>query len=209
MKDLYIVGAGGFGREVFGWLHAAGGSSDWKFCGFLDDNPEALKDMDYGMGVVAPISNFVVQPSHLFVCGIGEVSTKMKLCKPLIDRGARFMSVIHPTAIVGNNVKLGHGVVLCPGVILTCDIELGDMVTINCSSSAGHDVKIGNWSTVSAHCDLTGHTSLGEGVFLGSGARIIPGKSVGDHGFVGAGSVVLQSVASGQRVFGNPSRVFA
>ena len=209
MKELYIVGAGGFGREVFGWLQAVKDPSDWKFCGFLDDNPDALKGMSYDVDVVASIRNFTVGPSHLFVCGIGEVSTKMKLCKALIDRGAEFIPVIHPTAIVGNNVKLGHGVVLCPRVILTCDIEVGDMVMINCCSSAGHDVKIGSWSTVSAHCDLTGHTRLGEGVFLGSGARVVPGKSVGDNGFVGAGSVVLQSVASGQKVFGNPARGFA
>lgn len=208
MKNLYIVGAGGFGREVFGWLHATEGSSEWTFRGFLDDNPNALKDLDYDFGVVAPINDFVVKPSDLFVCGIGDVTTKMKLCKPLIDRGARFMSVIHPSVIVGSNVKLGDGVVLCPGVILTCDIEVGDMAMINCSSSAGHDVKIGDWSTISAHCDLTGYTQLGKGVFLGSGARIIPGKSVGDGGVVGAGSVVIRSVASGQKVFGNPARVF-
>ena len=208
MKEIYIVGAGGFGREVFGWLQATSGFPDLKFCGFLDDNPDALKGMDYDKGVVAPISNFVVKSSHLFVCGIGDVATKMKLCKPLMDRGAKFMSVVHPTAIVGNNVKLGHGVVLCPGVILTCDVEVGDMVMINCNSSAGHDVKVGDWSTISAYCDLTGYTRLGKGVFLGSGARIIPGKSIGDDGFVGAGSVVIRSVESGQKVFGNPSRVF-
>ena len=209
MKDLYIVGAGGFGREVYNWLLDTGSSPDWQFCGFLDDNSEALKNLDYERGVVAPVKGFIVQPSQLFVCGIGEVSTKIKLCKPLLEQGARFLTVVHPTVLVGKNVRLGQGVVLCPGVILTCDIEVGDMVIVNCHSSVGHDATIGDWCTMSAHCDLTGHARLGRGVFMGSGSRVIPGKSVGDNAFVGAGSVVIQSVASGQQVFGNPARVLA
>ena len=209
MKDLYIVGAGGFGREVYGWLRDMGDSSDWKFSGFLDDNSEALKGFNYNTDVVAPINSHKVKPSQLFVCGIGDVQTKIKLCQPLLDQGAQFLTVVHPTAIVGNNVHMGQGVVLCPGVILTCDIEVGDMVMINCNSSVGHDVSIGDWSTVSAHCDLTGNTKLGRGVFIGSGARVIPSKSVGTGAIVGAGSVVIRSVAAGQKVFGNPARVFA
>lgn len=209
MKDLYIVGAGGFGREVYGWLHAMGVSGDWQFSGFLDDNHEALKGFDYDKGVVAPVGDFAVNPSQRFVCGIGDVSTKIKLCQPLLDQGAQFIRVVHPTATVGRNVRLGRGVVVCPGVVLTCDIEVGDMVMINCCSSVGHDAIIGDWCTISAHCDLTGHTKLGRGVFMGSGARVIPGKSVGENAVVGAGSVVIRSVASGQKVFGNPARVFS
>lgn len=209
MKNLYIVGAGGFGREVYCWLQdMVGAEPDWNFCGFLDDDVAALRGMDYEKGVVSSIAEFSPKPSDLLVCGLGSVPAKKKLCQPLIERGARFLTVIHPTAVVGENVSLGHGVVLCPGVILTCDINVGDMVMVNCCSSAGHDVSIGDWSTVSAHCDLTGHTKLGRGVFLGSGARVIPGKSIGDFAYVGAGSVVIRSVAAGQKVFGNPARVF-
>lgn len=208
MKDLYIVGAGGFGREVYKWLLDTGNSPDWQFCGFLDDNSKALKELYYDKGVVAPVTGFVVQPWQLFVCGIGEVSTKLKLCKPLLEQGAQFQTVVHPTAVVGKNVQLGQGVVLCPGVVLTCDVKVGEMVMINCCSSVGHDATIGNWCTISAQCDLTGYTELGQGVFMGSGARVIPGKFVGDHAVVGAGSVVIQSVAAGQKVFGNPAREF-
>ena len=98
---------------------------------------------------------------------------------------------------------------ICPGVILTCDIHVGRMAMINCHSSAGHDVQIGEYSTLSGHCDLMGHVKLGAGVFLGSGARVIPGKSIGSGALVGAGAVVVRSVKPLQKVFGNPARVFA
>ena len=99
MRNLYIVGAGGFGREVYCWLQDAFPSErDWQFCGFLDDAPTALDGMNYEKGVVAPISGFIPQHSDIFVCGLGSVPAKMKLCQPLIDRGALLLTLIHPSA---------------------------------------------------------------------------------------------------------------
>lgn len=210
MKNkLYIVGAGGFGREVYQWLQDERRLlQDHELVGFLDDDMEALSGFDLGHSVVAPLEGFAVGADDYFVCGIGSVEWKSRLCRPLMEQGARFLSLVHPTALIGRNVILGEGVVICPRVTLTCDVRVGAMSMINCHSSAGHDAVIGDWCTISAHCDLTGGTSLGQGVFLGSGVRVIPDRKIGAFSTVGAGSVVLRNVASATRVFGNPARVF-
>lgn len=143
------------------------------------------------------------------VCAIGQPRIKQQVCESLLARAARFISLVHPSVILGQNVDLGEGVILCPRVTLTADITVGDFVAINCHSSAGHDVVIGEWATISGHCDLTGNTRYGVGAFLATGVRIVPGKSVGDFAYVGAGSVVIRSVKSGQTVFGNPARALA
>ena len=55
MKKLYIVGAGGFGREVYAWVkqHPEFNKS-WTLEGFLDDNADAL--MRFGnFSSVAPL----------------------------------------------------------------------------------------------------------------------------------------------------------
>ncbi|NCG08008.1 MAG: sugar O-acyltransferase [Verrucomicrobia bacterium] len=210
MKNLYIVGAGGFGREVYGWLQDLPECGrDWTVRGFLDDNPDALSGMNYPVGLVGSVSKCQPEANDLYVCGIGSVAEKRRACAPLLGRGADFISLIHPSVIVGPNVQLGQGVVLCPRVTLTCDIKVGAMTLINCHTTVGHDACIGAWVTVSANCDLTGFTEVGDASFLGSGARIIPGKTVGCEATVGAGAVVIRSVGDGQKVFGNPARVFA
>lgn len=207
--ELYIVGAGGFGRELYCWLKdLPAWGRDWTFAGFLDDRASALDGFEYDAQVVAPIQDFVPWPGQIFACGIGNVAAKQKACAPLLERGATFITVVHPTAVVGANVTLGDGVVVCPGAILTCDIQLGDFVMINLHTTLGHDVVVGEWTTLSAHCDLTGGVQVGAGAFFGSGARVLPGKSVGDGAVVGAGSVVIRDVKRGQSVFGNPARVF-
>lgn len=208
-KKLYIVGAGGFGREVYGWLQdEASLLAEYDLIGFLDDDCDALKDFDVGHEVVGEISDFEFDENSFFICGIGTVEWKKKLCQPLVAAGARFLTLIHPTALIGRNVTLGDGAVICPWVTLTCDLSVGSMSLINCHSSAGHDVRVGSWCTISGHCDLTGGTIIEDEVFLGSGVRVIPYKTVGAGATVGAGSVVIRDVPSHTRVFGNPAREF-
>ena len=210
IRNLYIVGAGGFGRELAFWLkqHPDYGMT-WSLKGFLDDNAKALDGIDFPYAVVGRIEDFQPAENDLFICAIGVPKIKKEIIPKLQKRGAKFLSFIHPSVIMGEKVALGEGVVLCPGVILTSCLQVGDFAMMNCLSSAGHDVTIGDYSTISGHCDLTSYTTLEEAVFLGSGATLLPKVRVGQGATVGAGAVVVQRVKPGQTVFGNPARVIA
>jgi len=207
MKKLFIVGAGGFGREVYRWAsdHPDCGR-EWKIAGFLDDNPEALKEFDYPLRVLAPASGYQPEEGDLFVCGMGVPAVKRKVCSGLLASGAEFITLVHPTAIVGKNVKIGKGVMLCPGSIISCDCEIGDFVMLNLYATIGHDVCVGPWTTLSGHCDLTTGVRLGEAVFAGSRVSVLPGRTVSDEALLGAGCVVTRDVPRGITVFGAPAR---
>ena len=207
MKHIYILGAGGFGREVFQWmLETLDFEKEYQFKGFLDDDLQALDSFDFEIGVVESIVNYTHQEGDVLLCGLGNPLMKQKVCKPLSEAGATFLTLVHPTAKVGRGGVIGLGSVICPQVILTCDVHIGSFVMMNIMSTAGHDVRIGDWSSVSAHCDCTGGVVIGESVFLGSGARIIPKKKVENHAIIGAGSVVIRDISEGTTVFGNPAR---
>jgi sugar O-acyltransferase (sialic acid O-acetyltransferase NeuD family) len=207
MKKVYILGAGGFGREVFQWMmETLDFQKDYLFKGFIDDDPNALNSFDIDYGIVSSVREYSYQEGDVLICGLGHPEVKRTICEPLLKAGANFLTIIHPTAKVGRGCSIGVGCVICPFAILTCDVQLGDFVLFNVMSTAGHDVQVGDWSTLSAHSDCTGGVELSESVFLGSGARIIPNKKVGRSATVGAGAVVIRDVPSEDTVFGNPAR---
>ncbi len=206
MKQIYIVGAGGFGREVYNWMSdVIDLESNYAFKGFLDDNPKALDGFPIDAEVIR-IADYSCNSEDFLICGIGNPLLKKKLCLPLIKMGCEFLTLIHPSAIIGPSSRIGQGSVICPKVVITCDIAIGKMVTINLMTTIGHDAKIGSWSTISAQCDITGYVEIKESVFIGSGARVIPKKKVGRSAIIGAGSVVIKEVSSHSTVFGNPAR---
>lgn len=205
-RPLIIVGAGGFGREVLGWVqaaHAANGGGTVK--GFLDANPDALTDCGTELSVLGDPDSYEPTPDHEFICAIGDPETKLRVVQTLEARGARFRTLQHPSVIIGPSCEIGRGSVLCPGVVLTTHVTLEAFVTLNVHTSVGHDAVIGAGSTLSAHCDVTGGARLEEGVFLGSHASVLPSVRVGTGAVVGAGSVAVRDVSAHTTVMGVPA----
>lgn len=205
--NLYIVGAGGFGREVFNYVRECREiCEEFTFRGFLDGNPEALLRYEYPFGVVGDPDNWEVRPGDVYLLGVGLPNVKKKIVQNMVAQKARFLTLIHPSAWIGQGVQLGAGCIVCPRVVLTCDIQIGDFVVLNVASTVGHDARIGSWSTLSGHCDVTGFVQLGESVLMGSHACVIPGLQVGDNAVLGAGSTIVRRVKNGQTVFGVPAK---
>jgi sugar O-acyltransferase (sialic acid O-acetyltransferase NeuD family) len=206
MKKLYIVGAGGFGREVYTWINQ---NPEFLrqvvFVSFLDDNESALENFKH-FAPVASLTDHQVRTENIYLCGIAIPTLKEKLINPLIEKGAQFISFIHPSSIIGERVYIGPGSVICPHCVLSCDIKLGNFVTLNIATTIGHDVVIGDWTTLSAQVDLTGGTKVGRGVFFGSRANVIPQKTIGDYSTIAAGAVVFTSVPPQTTFAGNPAR---
>ncbi|MGO8697120.1 MAG: NeuD/PglB/VioB family sugar acetyltransferase [Limisphaerales bacterium] len=207
-QDLIIISAGKFGRETFAWAaQAIAAGAPWRIKGFLDNRAEALKTFDYGVGILGDVENYEIEENDVFVGAIGAPQDKVKYYTPILQRGGRFVNVIHPLANMGKNVQLGVGIVLAPFASVTCDVRIGDHVSIGPFSNSAHDTIIGDWSQISSHCGINGNVSLGTGVFLGSHACIIPRIKIGDWAFVGAGSVVTKDVEADLKVFGNPAAI--
>ena len=93
MKNLYIVGASGCGREVLNIIkdiHAIQGTR-WNIIGFLDDNLHALEGIDCDFKVVGTISDYIPQENDVLALGIANPQIKGNLVNSLNDT---FLSII-------------------------------------------------------------------------------------------------------------------
>lgn len=206
-RRLLIVGAGGFGREVLQWAEdAVADGADWRLGGFLDANPAALAGFACGLPVVRSPRTYVPSSADLLVCAIGDPVTRQHVAADLTSRGARFATLVHPTAIIGRRSQLGEGCIVCPRVTITTDVRIGRHVIFNAHTTVGHDVTIGDCCSLFSHCDVTGGATFDVGVTMGSHASVLPGVRVGEFAKIGAGSVVARSVKPFTTVVGVPAR---
>ena len=210
MKRLFIVGAGGFGREMLGWASAIPPRKrEWEMAGFLDSDLHALNGFPVPYKIVADPITYLPTENDVFLCAIGNPINKLRVGRNLQSRGAKFITLIHPSVVVGSDCVIGEGCVLCPGAIITTNVRLGQFVILNIYATIGHDAVIGDGCTINGHADVTGCVRLGEGVFMGSHATVLPGAIVGDYAIIGGGSVVLRRVRARATVLGIPARQIA
>lgn len=207
MKNLYIVGAGGFGRELLNLIldiHAIAGQR-WNIMGFLDDTEAPLAGKTCDFPVRGTILDYHPKPDDVLALGIASPHAKRKLVPLLKARGAFFETCIHPYAYLGRHNSIGEGAIIGGGFSMSVNVSLGDYVTI-LGSGMGHDVKVGDYSTISACCNIMGNVTIGSQAFISGNVAIAPHVAIGERAYVCIGSVVIKNVKAGAKVLGNPAR---
>lgn len=207
MKRLIIIGARGFGREVYNLaLDCKIENEVFSIKGFLDDKSDVLLGYNNYPPIISSVENYEVQPDDVFACALGDVNAKIKYIDLILKKGGKFISLIHPSVQIGLNTQIGNGCIIRTTASISCDVSIGSFVTIMGYSILGHDVKIGDYCHLGAYSFLGGFSQLKENVTLHPGAKILPHKIVKKNAIVGAGSVVLKNVNENTTVFGIPAK---
>ena len=204
MKDLYIIGASGHGREVL-WLLERLGTFEVK--GFVDDDISLHGSEICGMPVLGPISFLEDVGQSAVAWGLGFPHLKALIYDRLSHLPLRWPTLVDPSVQMSSFVELGRGVTVCAGSILTTQVEIGDFALVNVSCTLSHDVTVGQMTMLSPGTHLTGNVSVGARANLGAGVDVIPGVRIDDDAIIGAGAVVIDDIPAGATAVGNPARV--
>lgn len=198
---LIIIGARALGRKACNYARDAG----FEVVGFLDDKPDALDGYKGYPRILGSVENWTVNPDESFVCAIGNSIQREKYAQIIESKQGSFVSVIHPTAYIGPNVRIGAGCIICPQAVVDCDLKLGKHVVVNVHAFVAHDCILEDCVTLSPNVHLGGRTVLRKDSFLGIGATVIPDIEIGKESIVAAGAVVTQNVPSNVLVAGVPA----
>lgn len=206
MKDIVIIGAGGFGREV-AWLIEDINKvrKEWNIIGFVDDNEEVQGKEINEYRVVGNIEWLKKQELYV-VNAIGDPIAKKGIIQRLKNSKNNYPILIHPSVIYSDSVSFGEGSIVCAGNIITVNINIGKHVIINLDCTVGHDVVLGDYTTVLPSVNLSGYVSTEECVNVGTGSAIIQGVTIGKNTIIGAGAVVVKDLPANCTAVGAPAK---
>lgn len=214
-RHVVIIGVGGHGKEVHSYVNAlAAHGAPLRVKGFVDDfqppgsfaGTEVLGDLDFFR------RHAQQSPAIPLFCitAIGANEAR----RDLVERVSRlgldqlaFLTVQHPSAIVGSEVEIGEGSCLAPGSIVTTHAVIGKHCILNVNASVSHDTVVGDFVNLNPGAAVGGNVSIGTGCYIGAGATVIDNITIGEWTVVGAGAVVIRDLPDHATAVGVPARV--
>lgn len=118
-----------------------------------------------------------------------------------------FITCIHPSSIIGSDVKIGNGAAIMPGVIIVSGCSIADGCFLNTSSSIDHDGIMEPWSSLGPGVTTGGNVNLGERSAINLGAKVVNDIRIGHDTIIGAGAVVTKDTPDNVLAYGVPCRV--
>jgi len=208
MKHLLIIGARGYGREVYNVAtESIGFGVEFDVKGFLDDKTDALEGYNNYPPIISSVEVYEPKEDDVFICALGEVSYKKKYAEIIEKKNGTFISLIHKTAHVSNNTAIGRGCIIGYYANVSCDIKIGDFVTIQPFVEIGHDAVIGNYSHLNTYSFVGGYAIIGDYATVHTGAIVLPKMEIGKGATIGAGSVIIRKIPNETTTFSQPANI--
>ena len=207
MKQIVVIGAGGFGRECAEIIICMMPSLSYQLhlLGFLDDSILLLGKKFNGIEVLGGLDYYVGCSDIHFVVGVGDPRLRKILVKIALEMGYKPATIIHPSVKIYTGAQIGKGVVIQAGSQIGINTKIGDHVHINFNCSIGHDVVLEDYVTISPLVAISGGCVIEKGGYMGSSSSIIPLKRVGKWSKIGAGACVIKNIPSRQTAIGVPA----
>lgn len=141
------------------------------------------------------------------VIAAGEPRLRQRLRERVCGAGFELANAIHPTAIVSPAVRLGRGVVILAGSVLSDNPVIDDNVWIGLAATITHDTHVGRDSLIGGRSAVGAEVEIGERVVIGWGSVVGLGRKIGSDSAVGFGSNVVHDIPERAVAVGNPARI--
>jgi len=192
-----IIGAGGFGREVY-----------WSLTPVERNNTVFFVDDEYWDGTdnkILPLSQF--NPTEYeIVVAIADSYHRERIVNSL-PTNTKYFTHIHPTAqIHGEDVEIGEGSIICAGTIITTNVKIGKHAHLNLITTIGHDCVIGDYFTTAPGVQISGNINIGNKVYFGTRSCVKQKITICDNVTIGMNAGIVKNITESGIYVGTPAK---
>ncbi len=192
-----IIGAGGFGREVYCSLSLA---EQINTVFFVDD-----KYYDGSDTLILPISKFNPK-EYKVVIAIGDPKDRFDIVQRLPKETKYFTHIHSSVQILDPNVEIGEGSIICAGTIITTNVKIGKHAHLNLQTTIGHDCEIGDYFTTAPGAKISGNCKIYDCVYIGTNASIKEKINISNDVIIGMNAAVVKNIEESGIYIGVPSK---
>lgn len=199
---MIIIGAGGHAHAVIALWRALGVEP----VGLLADSGPARVMGVPRLGDLSRAAELRAQGVARAALAVGDNAARAALGAELAARGFALPAAVHPSAVLMDGARIGHGSVVMPRAVLGAAAVLAPFCILNTAAVLEHEGAAGEAAHIAIGAVLAGGVRVDARAFIGAGAAVLPKVVVGADAVIGSGAVVLRDVPAGARVAGVPAR---
>lgn len=207
-ERIVLVGSGQHANVV---LYNLKEQNRFEVACILDSNPKKIGLKINDLTIVDNYNNLeyvkTKYKTNKFFIAFGDMKCRKKVYEKFINEGWESVNIIHPNAIVSKNAKLGNGILVECGCLITPNPVIGDNVVINTGSQINHDNIIESHVYIASGVILSGGVTIGENSLIDDSVTVTLGKKIGKNCLIGAGAVVTKNIGDNFVAYGNPCKV--
>ena len=209
-EKIVIIGAGQHARVV---LYNIEEQNKYEVIGFLDSDDNRIGNIFEEKKILGNYQKENLREfskkigTNKFFIGFGNMKYRKKVFEHFINNEWEAVNIIHPDAVVSKNARLGKGILIECGCLITPNPVIGNNVVVNTGSQVNHDNIIEDNVYIASGVILSGGIKIGENTLLDDGVIITLGCSVGKNSLIGAGAVVTKNIPDKVVAYGSPCKV--
>ncbi len=201
-NKLLIIGASGHGKVV---ADIAINMHIWQEISFLDDNENIKSSLDIPV-IGRSNEAYAYISEYDIIVAIGNNEIREKIQSQLENAGAKIPKLIHPDAILGEQVDVGDGTVVMAGAVINCSSKIGKGCIVNTGATIDHDNIVEDYVHISPGVHTAGNVAIGKGTWMGIGSVVSNNVRIISGCIIGAGSVVVRDIKDTGTYVGVPAR---
>ena len=201
---IVLLGGGGHCKVAIDAIRKEG---KYKIVGIVDpglnpgDSVMGVKVLG-GDNVLGSLKKKGIKYAIVTVGSVGDCKIRKSLSEDIIESGLEMPVVVHPDAVVADDVEIGAGTFVAASATINPGTKIGHNTIINTSSSVDHDCEIGDFVHIAPGVTLSGGVKVGDSTHIGTGASVTQYIEIGRNSFISAGVLVKSHIPDETKISG-------